>query len=675
MGFGTRLLPSLRGGALKGGTVFLQFVLFAGVSLYAQTLPPPAPVNFEFVNQDIRDILYSLSVYRKVPIVADDTVSGTATLQYSGTDFGAAFDAFLSVNRLFVDKSDVGWTVSKIRIGKKEDGTMDVDVYDLSPDRIFEHLSGATGRTVVRDILPSAKVSIRLSGVSLGDALRVIMTPYTDYEVIETDTFAQVRKGAERTAATVASPSGNVEIGEVGGRYSVSGERFRLAEALDALFLAAKREYSSFVRGDAVIERLAFGGKTFDEALTLVLDQAGAEAAQSDGMWYVLPGQQSEIARRLRNGGKDWVRFPLRYAPYQQLQALLISRYPELDPVPLPDGNGFFARVTPGENADLSSYLQTIDASGFRGTVRLKYIKPEELLHNIPPSIKRENLVDSGNGNALFFVGTRERYAEFAKDLEILDRPKPRIRYDLLIVQYQDTSDLKWGFNVDARSLAPGDQTLVTGSLGNILKLNFDVITVLGYRFATQLDMAISDNQANVFADTTLYGLSGQEIKFQNTNTYRYRDYYIDSQTQETVYTGVTREITSGLLLNVSGWVSGDGMVSKRGADVSSKVGNPPPTSEKTITTQVRSRSGETVVLSGLRQNDSTFVEERVPFFSRIPLVGWLFKNRQTSTEKNQMVIYLIPHVDESADVPDRESQRIGAAYARFVAPYLGVPR
>ena len=102
-------------------------------------------------------------------------------------------------------------------------------------------------------------------------------------------------------------------------------------------------------------------------------------------------------------------------------------------------------------------------------------------------------------------------------------------------MQYQESTDFKWGFSAEATRLAPGDQTLVTGSLGNILKLNFDVITVLGYQFAARLDSAITENQAKVFADTTLYGLSGQEIKFQNTNTYRYRDYYIDSQTQETV--------------------------------------------------------------------------------------------------------------------------------------------
>ena len=666
--------------------IFAILVLCAARSpwpLCAQRAVAAAPVNFEFVNQNVRDILYALSVYRRVPIVGDDTVSGSASLQYSGSDFDAAFDAFLSANRLFADKSGDRWTVSKIRIARGADGLLDVDAFDLGAQQIFDHLSEATGVTVLKDILPAAKISIRLSGVSPAAAIGLVMKPFVEYEVVVGEGYVQVRKAAAGPSPAISPDSGTVAVREAAGLFSLSGERFSLAEALSALFGAAGLEYSSFVRTDTVIDRLDFSGRPFGEALRLLLDQAGAEASRADGLWYVLPGQRSDIVERLKNEGRVWVRFPLRFTAFEPIRELLAARFPSLSPVPLSGGNGFFARVTPAEEEALGNFLGSVDSAGFKGTVRLKYIKSADVLQNVPPSVTKENLVDAGNGSTLFFVGSQDRYGEFLKDLELIDRPRTRIRYDLLIMQYQDSSDLKWGFNVDARSLAPGDQTLVTGSLGNILKLNFDVITVLGYRFAARLDTAISENQANVFADTTLYGLSGQEIIFQNSNTYRYRDYYVDTQTKETVYTGVTREITSGLVLNIGGWVSGDGMitttvnasVSKRGADVSSSVGNPPPTSEKTITTQVRSRSGESVVLSGLRQDDSSFVEERVPFLSRIPLVGWLFKHRQSSAERNQMVIYLIPHVDLGTDAFDHEGPKTASVYERYVLPYLGEAR
>lgn len=660
----------------KGFCLF--FALFFSY-MYSQKVPQQPSMNFEFINQNIRDILYSLSVFQKIPIVADDTVSGSATLQYSGNDFNSAFDTFLSINRLFVVKTDTLWTVSKIKLTYNEDKTLNVEVLDLSPYQIFEHISSFTGQTIVHDILPSTKSSIRLFQVSVFDALEIIMKPYPDYMLVTSDKFIQIKKNQIPSPALISSPTGSIKIHESGGSFTVNGERFKVGEALDVLFRCAKQEYTSFVRNDVVIEKLSFSGKSLPDTLELILDQASAEFTNSGGIWYILPGQQSETLKKLQNEGTEWIRYPLKFIKYSQIVPFLNSRYPSLIPVPIPDGNGFFARVTPIVNNEIVSLIQSIDITGFRGVVHIKYIKPEELLQFIPPSIKKENLVDSGNGHTLFFIGTQEQFLEFSKELEIIDRPKKRVRYDLLIMQYQDSSDLKWGFNSNARKLSPGDQTAITGSLGNILKLNFDVISVLGYQFALQLDTAIGENQANVFADTTLYGLSGQEIKFHNTNTYRYRDYYIDAQTKEAVYTGVTREITSGLVLNINGWVSGDGMVtttvnasvSKRGADISSKVGNPPPTSEKTITTQVRSRSGESVILSGLRQDDSTFVEERVPFISKVPIVGWLFKTRQSSNEKTQMIIYLIPHIENDYDEMSGLVYRTESIYERFVDPIM----
>lgn len=187
------------------------------------------------------------------------------------------------------------------------------------------------------------------------------------------------------------------------------------------------------------------------------------------------------------------------------------------------------------------------------------------------------------------------------------------------------------------------------------MDLQFNVITSFGLTFAAKLNTALTESKAKIFADTTLHGVSGSNIKFQNTSTYRYRDTAVDPDTGKPVYTGVTREIVSGLMLDIEGWVSGDGMVttkvsasvSKRGADVSNSIGNPPPTYEKVITTQVRSRSGEPVVLSGLVQDDSVLVQERMPLLSKIPLIGYLFTSQSKTNEKTEMVIYLIPHLEE----------------------------
>ncbi|MBQ5432045.1 MAG: hypothetical protein IIU30_01165, partial [Treponema sp.] len=88
--------------------------------------------------------------------------------------------------------------------------------------------------------------------------------------------------------------------------------------------------------------------------------------------------------------------------------------------------------------------------------------------------------------------------------------------------------------------------------------------------------------------------------------------------------------------------------VSRQGADLSSKTGNPPPTSEKTITTEVLGKSGEPVILSGLLQNEDSLVEERTPLLSKIPVIGWLFKSHKRTKENTELVIYLVPHWEKN---------------------------
>ncbi len=406
----------------------------------------------------------------------------------------------------------------------------------------------------------------------------------------------------------------------------------------------------------------------------MILEQINGKYVLSETVWYLLPGQQNDTLKNIQLKNKQWYTFALKYRPIAQLKPLILTRFPDIELLET-GGYTFAAFAVPEEKAALESYLAELDHRVRSEPIILKYIKTEDLYKALPPTVSREDLTDAGNGDTIFFTGPQEKKEAFLKELTVLDKPKKSIRYDLLILQYQKSSNLSWGITSSMSPLSPGNKTLVTGELGNLLNLSFDAITVFGYLFAARINAALSKNEANVFTDTTLYGVSGQKITFKNTNTFRYRDSNIDPQTGKPLYTGITREIISGLVLEIDGWISGDGMVtmdvtasvSKRGVDVSTKTGNPPPTSEKIVTTQVKARSGEPVVLSGLTQNDKTFVEQGVPFISRIPVLGNLFKSRDETEEKNEMVIYLVPHIEETQTDSRGTDTRKRAAYEELV--------
>jgi len=635
-------------------------------------------ISFDFVDQEIREIIFSFSMFAGISIICDDTVTGTTSFQYNGANFEQAFDSFLMANRLFAEKNPGAWVVSRIRITDTQRGLI-LDSYDATPSQLIDKLTRKTNTTILQDILPTTRLTLHLETSTPREAVELIMRPFPDYSVVTGDNFIQIsRTQVPQFSNTFTSP-GFINIRGDDGIYEVEVERALLSDVLDRLFQISNREYLSFVRPDQMVERAKFSGRELHDTVTLIMEQGGGEYREIGGLFYFFPRQQTEIIAGLRNEDKNWLRIETRYLLTGEALPLILNRFNGLQTVSLPDNNTFLALVNNETASHIRKYIETIDLPIRSEPLRLKYIRTEDLFRTLPPTTRKEELIDAGDGNTFFFLGSAERKTLFLKDLEIIDRPRPRIRYDIFIIQVQESANLNWSSSAELSMLRPGSSSMVTGQLGNLLNLNFDVITVFGYQFAYKLNAAMADNQVSVFADTTLFGLSGQEIRFQNTSTYRYRDSNIDPETGRPIFSGVTREIVSGLVLEINGWVSGDGMittnvtasVSKRGVDVSSSVGNPPPTSEKVLTTHVRARSGETVILSGLRQNDSSIIEQRIPLISKIPVLGWFFKSLNRGTENTQMIIYLVPHVDLANDEYTISGLKTASIYSRFVEPFV----
>ena len=157
---------------IKLSTIVL--LLWAAISLHAQT-------GFDFPEQEISEIVYSVSLARSFPIICDDTVSGRATFRFAGGDFDTAFDSFLLTNRLYVKKEESRWIVSRMRIVNRDDGLIDIDACDMFPEKIFEKLSSEGGVPVIYDAVPAVAVSVHLGAVDACSVAAVIMRKFGGY--------------------------------------------------------------------------------------------------------------------------------------------------------------------------------------------------------------------------------------------------------------------------------------------------------------------------------------------------------------------------------------------------------------------------------------------------------------------------------------------------------------
>ena len=327
----------------------------------------------------------------------------------------------------------------------------------------------------------------------------------------------------------------------------------------------------------------------------------------------------------------------------------------------LTDRNGFVIRCGEEEKKVVEEYIRILDEEPKATAVR-----------HLPPSVNKESITVTSNPNILFFNGSEGRKEQFLKELELIDKPKAQIRYQLLVVQYEKSEDMNWTKSLEVKKSNGAPMSEFSGVMSNIFNINFDIVSKFDYQFIAKLSFELSENKARVLADTTLNGLTGEEVKFQNTNTFRYIDKTLDSNGKP-LY-GSMREITSGLLLNIKGNVSGDEMITMEVNAQVSKQGSGgvtsgvlPPTSEKIVKTKVRTQSGTPIIIGGLLQAERNSSKKKVPGLGDIPIAGMLFKDTSGAETVTEMVIYIVPYLHREKDKKEKKSERLMRLYKKYV--------
>lgn len=696
--------------------------------------------SMEFHNQNITDILLVLAEASGVSIIPDETVSGKASFYFSESTLDEALSRFLSTYKLYYEKNNNYISVSKINISyNKETNLASIKADSISIEAILRKLSNTIGKTILYDTLPSSVITLDIQNLAISDILEICIKKYPDYSVETKDSYYYVRRNAENNTTTKVSASNSIK--KNGSLYSINLEKGRFLETLTKLFNLEQVEYSLFVQADTQLENLYFTDKDFLTILQLILEHGNADYIEKNGIYYIVDLQKRGIAGKLKDteiiplkwisaqditslipselisssamkidkntntllltgtkeellplknfidkidipmGGMKYKRIDLKYINAKDALSLIPAKMTQQQPVVIPDSNSILAAGTDETLKNLTQFIENIDLKKTGIPIKLKYIKAETLLKTIPPSINKDDIVDSGFPNLLFYTGSEDNKQLLLHELSLIDKPQPQIKYQLLVIQYTQTNASSMKPNLDISPIAENSNGnfIFNGALDGIMNLNFDIISKFGYQFAANLNTRITDNTANVFTDTTLTALSGQDVKFQNTDTYRYIEYDYDNSS--TTRSSSTQQITSGLIVNLNGWISGDNMitmsvnatVSKQNTDSNNSSSSSasqtslPSTSERVVTTQVRTMSGEPVVISGLIKEDIVESESRVPFLGRIPGLGRLFKHTSKSKEKTEIVIYIVPHLIQDSGNADNDNLNIERYYHNFI--------
>lgn len=306
--------------------------------------------------------------------------------------------------------------------------------------------------------------------------------------------------------------------------------------------------------------------------------------------------------------------------------------------------------------------------------LRMRFLRAEQVLALLPASLKQQGEVQVvPEHNALLVRGSGATIEAVGRFLAEVDQRAPLVLVEALVVDFDNTVGrtlgLQYGVGVGAdssRGYGLGSDGFAgsfdAGDAQRALRTGADFlgirsIGVLPVDFYVRIQALESNGQARVLSRPQISTVSGQAASISVGTT----QYYILRTTTPIVGGGTGgylpyetqrfEKVEANVKLEVTPWVSATGEVMARiKPEFSTPVGRfssevPPTINTRQLEANVRLHDGETIVLGGLIQESDVVQRSGVPFLSRIPLIGHLFRTSTTTRRRSELVIYLTPHV------------------------------
>jgi len=251
--------------------------------------------------------------------------------------------------------------------------------------------------------------------------------------------------------------------------------------------------------------------------------------------------------------------------------------------------------------------------------------------------------------------------------------------FDISRIDSNGTSQLtKVGLNDAAGEIIPVDGIISTlaGANGNPAIGFGGVASILGQQFDIDLMLdGLEQRQiVHTLANPRVITLNNQQANIEITRDIPYVE---DGQgpTQGSTIQNVEFK-QSSVRLNVLPVITNNGYVRMKlepkqeifsGFD--QITGRVPIIDTRTALTNVIVKDEDTVVLGGLRQISAGDTKREFPWLAKSPVLGWLFKNDNKAHEKNDLMLFVTPHIVKAPTLTPAENYKYTRIDAHWDLP------
>ncbi|PIP42429.1 hypothetical protein COX18_00370 [Candidatus Desantisbacteria bacterium CG23_combo_of_CG06-09_8_20_14_all_40_23] len=630
-------------------------------------------INIDFKGTEIKDVLRALGAQQGVNIVTDESVKGQVTIHLTNVPFETGLNAILNAHRLTYEKEGTIYRVIPIKEGKPyslivENGLLTLDAKQVDINEILRDIALQSKINIVTDKSVRGSIALYLNKIPVEDGLQTILTTSGFKYKKENNIYIVGETGQERIK--------NVEI--------KNGLLFLDIDGAD--ILKVLREISLQGEINIVADKSVSGlvsshlaNTPVELGLRALLEANGFTCEKISGIFYIgvsrgkktfsirvendlftvdiAAAELGEVIRALAIQGGidivtcDYVRGQINAhiskAPFEKVLALILE-----------GTNYTFAKINNiyiiGEGVSLRPGSLSFITSE---VIKINCVEASEVLSILPPVFPKDNIRLLKDQNAIVVIGTRQLIDKVSEFVKQIDKPSPQIMIEVLVVEFK---------KIIGNSLGIPEMGVKRNHLGvNLfpgavepLSLTYDVGSMVKDKFLARLEALVMEKKATVKANPRIATLNGHEASISVLTKDRYREFVKSVEADKMLPVSGQQTVESGIKLRIKPWVSASDEIN---VNISPEISNTtgmlsadslPQTSERKVQTTIRVKDGETIIIGGLIQTQSSFTEKRIPFISRIPLMGRIFKWKSDEQQQSELVVYITPHL-----LPIKESR------------------
>ncbi|MFA4844846.1 MAG: secretin N-terminal domain-containing protein, partial [Candidatus Margulisiibacteriota bacterium] len=291
-------------------------------------------------------------------------------------------------------------------------------------------------------------------------------------------------------------------------------------------------------------------------------------------------------------------------------------------------------------------------------TFYLGNAKPSDLKATLTAVLPAESVVTADDSYNVLVIQTSSDYLpRVEKLIQELDVPPVQVMVEVKMIQI--TSGLDGNVGVDAkytRASNPNNYAQTVGQAGKMINADGTANNTAQGLFAHVLSIfsaasfeaylsALATNQKiDVVASPRLTTLNNKEASILIGQKLPYKTDVVG----QTSTTQVVNFLSVGTHLLLTPTVTKNGFIRMRVAPKVSEgtiVGGLPQEDTTETLNEVMVKDGQTFVVGGLIKEKDSTTDYGVPLLMDIPLIGQLFRKSVTKREKNELLVFVTPHI------------------------------